>query len=96
VVDELALLRAADLARRAGKKGFIVVRRRAVQRSAIYAGFFSAEREHHEGHSVEIDVLFVDPAALPPEYAPAPWRVVDADEVWARLSGVYVKAGAGR
>lgn len=95
VVDELALLRAADLARKAGKTGFIVVARRAVQRSAIYAGFFSAERAHPEGHSVELDVMFVDPEALPPEYAAAPWRVIDADEVWGRLSPIYVRAVAG-
>ena len=97
VVDELALLRAADLARKAGRKGFIVVARRAIQRSAIYSGFFSAEREHPEGHTVELDVMFVDPDKLPPEYAAAPWRVVDADDVWERLSGIYVKtAVAGR
>jgi len=97
VVDELALLRAADLARRAGKKGFIVVARRAVQRSVYRAGFVSAARAHPEGHTVELDVLFVDPEALPPEFAPAPWRVVDADDVWGRLSGVYARpAGAGK
>lgn len=89
--SELALLRAAQLARERNLRGFIVLGRRGLIRSEA-RGIFG---DQPAGFEAEFDVLFVDPAALPTAYRDAGWRVVDADAVWSALSPVYVARTGG-
>ncbi|HZF93734.1 MAG TPA: hypothetical protein VEZ20_02560 [Allosphingosinicella sp.] len=85
---ELALLRAAQLARDTGRKGFIVIARRSLIRTVQTSGLgYSMERA--SGQEVELDVLLVDPDNLPRDYAQARWRVLDPDAIWTALSPVY-------
>ena len=88
-VSELVFMRAAELAREQQKKGFVVLARRIVPRSVTMG-----RQSWAEGYEAEIDVEFVDPAALPDRYAGAGWRVVDADSLWATQSALYIDARA--
>lgn len=88
-VSELVFMRAAELARQQQKKGFVVLGRRIVPR-VLTSGHLSFP----QGFEAEIDVEFVDPAALPERYAGAEWRVVDADALWTAQSALYIDARA--
>ena len=88
-VSELALMRAAEMAREQNKKGFVVLARRLVPRTVTMG-----TQSFPDGFEAEIDVEFVDPAALPERYADAAWRVVDADALWTTQSALYIDARA--
>lgn len=88
-VSEMALMRAAELARARGSKGFIIVGRRVIERSDVVRIYSTEVSNFSAGFANEIDVLFVDPASLPPEYADMPWRVIDAETIWNALAAIY-------
>ena len=90
MVNELALLRAAQMARERNMHGLIILGHRALARTERTTMYGSVIREAPSGFEAEIDVLFVNPGALPAGYQDAGWRVVDADAIWAALSPVYI------
>lgn len=90
IIEEMALLHAADLARQGGKKGFIVVGDRSTKYSVVTTSYGTPIRSDPNGFDVEFDVLLVDPTALPTPYRDAAWRVWDADQVYEALSPIYV------
>lgn len=90
--NEMALLRAAQLARQSGQSGMIVLGRRAMRRSTTTTMYGRVVSTASAGQEAELDVIFVDPANLPPAYADAAWRVVDANAVWNTLSPIYAVA----
>ena len=96
IVEEMALLCAADTARQAGKKGLIVVGRKDTSFHIDTTYYGNTVRSDPDGYQTELDVVFVDPAALPPQYADAGWRVIDADAVYTALAPIYVKPAASR
>jgi hypothetical protein len=87
VVEEMALLRAADLARQNGHSGFLITGRRDYHRQLVFGRDIRNATE--DGFSTQLDVEFVDLAALPPKLATAPWRVLSADDVLNTLGPVY-------
>ena len=89
MAEELALLRAADLARTAGKTGLIVVGRRDIHHTLTTYMYGPALRTDYSGTETQLDVVFVDTNSLPPFYMNAPWRVIDAADVIATLSPIY-------
>jgi len=92
MVEECALLRAAELARAAGKKGMIVTGRFDTKFETTTTYYGTPLRSDPNGYRTMIEVVFVDPAALPEKFQGAPWRVLDADAVYAALAPVYIKA----
>jgi hypothetical protein len=99
MVGEMALLRAAELARQQGKGGFIILNRRGLVRTSQNMMYNVVVREDPQGYDIELDVMFVDPQALPAGFEDAGWRVVDAQQVWNDLSPIYAAArpdGASR
>ncbi|HYF22028.1 MAG TPA: hypothetical protein VD929_01385 [Caulobacteraceae bacterium] len=94
VPEEMALLRAAELAEQAGKRLLIVDRRdyRHVYSTTQYGTVLNSSPD---GFSTELDVLFVDPASPPAGYEKAGWRMLDPAEVRTALSPVYPAAAAG-
>lgn len=92
MIEEIALLKSADLARAAGKKGFVVIARSdtAFQIDTVSYGRTIATAPN--GYETSLDVVFVDPQALPPKLQAAPWRVIDADAVYDALAPVYIRA----
>jgi hypothetical protein len=91
---EMALLRAAELAIAEGKSGLIVIDRRVLQKTLITTQYGREIDRDHEGFVAEVDVVFVDPNALPAGLTTAGWRVLDAAEVVAQLAPVYRPAAA--
>jgi hypothetical protein len=91
VNEEMALLRAADVARRQGKKGMIVIGRTDVRHTTnLTTQYGGVTRSDPNGFETTLDVVFVDPANLPARYAKAAWRVIDADAVYAALAPLYI------
>lgn len=88
IAGEMVLLRVAELARQRGHRGFILVGRRMVRREMLAYGQRPGSGTP-SGQEAELDVVFVDPDRLPPDYASAGWRVVDAEQVWNALSPLY-------
>lgn len=84
--EELALLRAAQLAQENGATGFVVGSRSDFRRYYVmtYAGVETSRSP--SGFRTEMDVTFVDAANPPAEYS---GRVLTADEVWNALSPVF-------
>ncbi|HVT25074.1 MAG TPA: hypothetical protein VHD95_10635 [Rhizomicrobium sp.] len=91
-VEEMALLCAADVARKAGKKGMIVLHRMDVRYTVTTeTGYMVPVRKDPDGYQTELKVVFVDPAALPRQYVDAAWRVIDTDALYAALSPFYIR-----
>jgi tetratricopeptide (TPR) repeat protein len=91
VVEEMALLRAAELAREQGKKGLIVVHRQDIEFTVTATMYGTPLRTDPNGFQTDLTVVLVDPAALPPKYQAAAWRVIDADDVYGKLAPIYIK-----
>ncbi len=88
MVEETALLRAADLARKAGKKGLVVTDRMDV-RHTLSTGYYGVTmRTDPQGYYCGLTVRFVD--AGDPQYRDTPWRVLDADAVYGALAPIYI------
>lgn len=92
IVEEMALLRAADMARERKKRGLVVLSRRTYERSTqVYWGGV-ALRTDPQGYSAELSVAFVNPEALPADLAMSKERVLDSERIYAELSPVYIPA----
>lgn len=89
VVEEMALLRAADLAKAAGRKGMIVKTRYVYQRTIVHVGMYSGGRQEVAGYSADIAVKFVDLPASAPVAGDS--RPLDVERVYADLSPIYVR-----
>ena len=88
LLEDMAVLKAADIARHAGKSGLIILDRRNINHT-VYNGMAT-------GHSLlmgfesQLDFVAVDPAAPPPAYRNARWRIADANAVYAALAPLYI------
>jgi len=91
-VEELTLLRAADLARAAGKPALLIQGRRDYRRTlTTYSGMGHIPiASRPAGYKTELDVRFVDPKALPPEIAGDKDRLLDANAIYDRLAPIYL------
>jgi hypothetical protein len=90
MVEEMALLCAANTARDQGKKGIIVVRREDVQTTNVTTYYSTPLRTDPGSFETTLYVVFVDPTSLPEEYKDGDWRVIDADDVYNQLAPVYL------
>lgn len=91
-VEEMALLRAALLAREAGYGGFIITERRDTEWSINTTQYGVTLRTDPNGYETEIDVRFVQPGAAD---APAA-LVLESDRLIADLSPIYIPEDTGR
>lgn len=83
VVEELLLLRAAQLAREAKSPGFAVVEKRDFKRYYVTTMYGAETSRTPSGFESQADIVFVDPAR-------AGGLALNADRVWAELSPFYV------
>lgn len=88
-VEEMMLMRAAQLARAAGKSGFLVRGRDDYKQVLVTTAYGVQTSSMPAGFKTVADVVFVDPAALPEAYAAQKDRVLLADQVWADLTPIY-------
>lgn len=87
VMEEMTLLKAAELAHTAGKTGIIVMRRHDVEYSVTTTYYGTPLRTDPNGFSTGLTVQFAD--TLPDAYKATPWRMIDADDVLQRLGPIY-------
>ena len=90
VVEEMTLLRAADLARERGKSGFVILERRDYERTVNTTYYGSTLRSDPQGYSTDLDIELVDVNAIPSQYRAVAWRVIAADKVVADLGPIYM------
>ena len=88
-VEELMLMRGAQLALAAGKPGFLIIARRDFKQMLVTHQFGQQTSSTPHGFKSEIDVVYVDAAALPPVYASQKDRVLDATQIWNDLAPIY-------
>lgn len=90
VVQEMALLRAADFARERGKTGIVIHQRRDFQRTTTTTYNGIAMRTDPDGYSTSLEIEMVDLSALPAWLATAKWRAIPVAEVIAQLGPIYM------
>lgn len=90
VMEEMALLKATDLARQAGKKGVVVLKVRNINHIINDYVYGRLVDTRPDGYETQVEVIFVDPAAPPAAYQKATWRIIDADALYAALSPIYL------
>ncbi|MBB4153224.1 hypothetical protein GGQ80_001112 [Sphingomonas jinjuensis] len=90
IVQELALLRVADLARQQGKTSVIVVSRNLYVRESRLLGLYGGGRVDNAGYSSEITVALVKPSQIPVDLAASRDRLLDAERVYLELAPVYI------
>lgn len=89
MVEEAALLKAADMAIAAGKRGFIIVGSKNIHLNLNNVSYGVVVSSGLLNRQTLLDVVFVDPDHLPAKYEDSAWRVLDAAEVHAALAPVY-------
>jgi hypothetical protein len=94
MVEELAMLHAAEVARQAGKKGILVVKRQDVYHELDTYYYGRQINAAPTGMECDFNFVAVDPAALPDAYRGQGWRVIDADAAYAALAPVYLSGAA--
>ncbi len=92
VVEEMSMLRAADLAKEASKEGFIVLEFKNYIRTlrTTYNGVPMGEGTP-AGFNTTLKVVFVDPDNIPEKWAIHKGRIFNAGEVWKELSPIYIR-----
>ncbi|MET0546512.1 MAG: hypothetical protein ABWZ40_09390 [Caulobacterales bacterium] len=93
--EELGLLRIAELSKKEGKGGFLILDERQFKRYQVtsYGGVETSRMP--SGFQVYLDFITVDPAALPAQYAKEADRVIKAEAVFADLTPVYLAEKQG-
>lgn len=92
--EEMTLLRAADLARAAGKPAFVVLDKRDLRRTSTMTRNGSPMGPSvPAGYVTQLDVAFVDPANLPPDLRAESDRAILADDVERVLGPEYKPKG---
>ncbi len=91
ILEEMALLRAAELVRASGGRGFIILGRRITQFKTVTRQYGRIVRVDNMGYSAAFDILPVDPSALPRPYNESPWRVIDPEQVYEALAPIYIQ-----
>ncbi len=91
VVDEMTLLRAAELAMKASKPGFVIVGLNNYERK-IYSTYngMRVSPDRHAGYITKIKVAFIDPLNIPKKWKVHKGRIFDAEKVWHDLAPIYL------
>ncbi|WP_152569558.1 MULTISPECIES: hypothetical protein [Sphingomonas] len=89
VVEEMALLRAADYVHSLGRDGFVIRSRADFERTIQMVGMYSGGARYPDGYSTELTIEPVDVAHPSPALAAAPWRIIKADEIISALGPTY-------
>jgi hypothetical protein len=92
LVEEMALLRAAQAAIEANLPGMVIVDRRDYAYTTGEALYVQTVDAETDGYSTELSVIFLDPAAAPKRFSTAPWRVIDAVQVQSSLAPLLLPA----
>ncbi|HTQ15429.1 MAG TPA: hypothetical protein VMH86_16285 [Rhizomicrobium sp.] len=89
IVEEMALLRVAEVAKERGFAGFIITDRKDTEFRIDTRYYGTTLRIDPDGYQCELTVLFVNPGALPGDYKGLDWLVFNAADIAAALAPVY-------
>ncbi|WP_264943956.1 hypothetical protein [Sphingomonas canadensis] len=91
IVEEVALLTAANYAREKGADGFVIVSAQLIQRTLqmSYGYFTTTTSLIPSGYELRLVVVPVTGGVLPPDMAADGWRVLRVADVRSRLSPKY-------
>lgn len=92
-VEELAMLGAAQTARREGFDSMVVLSSIALARTLHVSGMYVGSYDQNSGYEAQLRVQFVNRAALPADLAGQEWRLVPAGQVIADLTPRYREGG---
>lgn len=90
-VDELAVLSAAQLAKRQGYDGFIIEAHNNIERTMHVTAYYSS-RDVNSGRETLLTVRLVKGTQVPEDLAGAEWRIFNADSVISGVAGDYALA----
>lgn len=95
-IEELAMLAAAQQARKAGRDSFLVDSRMFVQRTlTTYTSYFDRYgTTSNNGYEARMRILPVNAADLPADLEHSRWRLIRVADVEAGLGGIYRAAPA--
>lgn len=96
IVEEMAILKAADIAREKGKGGFVILSRDDVEHSVTSTYYGVPLRTDPNGYETSFTVALVDLAKPEAPFDGAMWRIIDANAVFDALSPVYLRPEAKR
>ena len=91
VVEEMAILKAADLAREKGVTGFVILDRDDVSHSVTSTYYGVPLRTDPNGYETTLTVALVDLAKPAAPFDGATWRIIDANAVYDALSPIYIR-----
>lgn len=91
MVEEAALLRAAEEAQRRGKTGLILIERSDVRTFIVDSYQQPTNQGRPGGYETRLKLVYVDAGNLPETYRATPWRVIPAADVIAALKPHYAK-----
>ncbi len=94
MVEEAALLKAAQYARSEGKDAFIITAAQSIQRTTTIYGMYTRGGTFDSGYEARLMIRPVDSAKLPTELEVQRWRLIKADAVIAKLGPKYLTADA--
>jgi hypothetical protein len=92
-VEELAMLGAAQTARREGFDSMVILSRIGLTRTTNVSGLYVGSYSQNSGYEAQLRVRFVNRDRLPVDLAGMDWRVLPADAVVADLSPRYREGG---
>ena len=92
-VEELAMLGAAQTARREGYDGMILLSRLSISRTTNVSGMYVGSYQQNSGYEAQMRVRFVNAGALPADLAGMEWRVIPAQKAIDQLSDRYKTGG---
>jgi len=95
MVEEAALLEAAEYARSQGKDAFIIDSGGSVERKTTFVGGRS-QGTYSTGYEMQLRIRPVTAAALPPSLEAERWRLIRADDVIAGLEAKYLAAAPAK
>jgi hypothetical protein len=92
-VEELAMLGAAQTARREGYDSMILLSRLSISRTTNVSGMYVGSYQQNSGYEAQMRVRFVNAGALPADLAGMEWRLIPAQKAIDDLSGRYKTGG---
>ena len=93
MVEEDALLRAAELAAQAGKDALLVHSVEDIEHTTVNTMYGQAMNANPTGYESDVEVEFVDSQAFARDHAAERWRLIDVAAVQAQLAGRYRRDG---
>ena len=92
-VEELAMLGAAQTAKREGYDSLLLLSRIGIARTTNVTSHYGGGYKHNSGYESQVRVRFLNAAAIPQELHGMEWRLIPAQRVIDELANRYTEGG---